>query len=72
MSMIICYAKCWPCQFAEDDSQHLAEPHTWMDVDDLDHAKETGQVPKDITKEQLAISHPCGCWCVRRAASDVA
>jgi hypothetical protein len=60
----VCYAKCWPCTFAEDDSQHLPEPHTWMDDEDFDHAKATGQLPADATWAQMAELRPCGCWCV--------
>lgn len=32
---IVCYSKCWPCQFG----QCTDEPHTWMDDDDREHAR---------------------------------
>lgn len=70
MTMIVCYSKCWPCTYAEDYSQHDPMPHTWMDDEDLEHAKATKQVPEDVTREQLAVSHPCGCWCVKREAPN--
>ena len=58
---IVCYAKCWPCQFG----QCSTEPHTWMDDEDAAHAGLT--VPK--TPEEwaaLAVEKPCGCDCNQR------
>jgi hypothetical protein len=51
--MIICYSKCWPCQFG----QHFDPPqwHTWADGDDILHARNTGQ--PDPSKSR------CGCFC---------
>jgi hypothetical protein len=53
---IVCYAKCWPCQFG----QCTDEPHTWMDDDDRDHAG----IPKTTTPGELADQKPCGCPCM--------
>jgi hypothetical protein len=55
---VVCYAKCWPCQFA----QHSDEPHTWMDDEDREHAG----IPKPTTPDEwaaLAADKPCGCHC---------
>lgn len=52
---IVCYAKCWPCQFG----QCTDEPHTWMDDEDREHAG----IPADTSAADLAKSHPCGCRC---------
>lgn len=64
-SAIVCYAKCWPCQFGDHDDQ----PHTWMDSDDREHAG----IPASTTAAELAEQKPCGCWCLAehraRAAS---
>lgn len=59
---IVCYAKCWPCQFG----QCTDEPHTWMDDEDIVHAGLT--VP--TTSEgwtALAKDKPCGCPCMTEA-----
>jgi hypothetical protein len=59
---IVCYAKCWPCQFG----QCTDSPHTWMDDEDAEHAGLT--VP--TTPEgwaALAKDKPCGCHCMERA-----
>lgn len=55
---IVCYAKCWPCQFG----QCTDEPHTWMDDEDREHAG----IPTPTTPEAraaLAADKPCGCRC---------
>lgn len=63
---IVCYAKCWPCQFGSHDTS----PHTWMDDEDREHAGH----PAPTTDEErgaFAANHPCGCHCNegnRRAA----
>lgn len=67
MTIIVCYAKCWPCQFGDHDET----PHTWMDDDDRDHAQKTAQFVERYgsvmpTWEQLAESHRCGCRCQKR------
>jgi hypothetical protein len=37
----------------------VVTPHTWMDTDDIEHARATGQdVPADLVTER-----PCACWC---------
>jgi hypothetical protein len=59
---IVCYSKCWPCQFGQCPP---CVPHTWMDDEDITHAGLT--VP--TTGEQwdsLADERPCGCPCNRR------
>jgi len=55
-SAIVCYAKCWPCQFG----QCTDEPHTWMDDDDREHAG----IPASATAAELATQKPCGCHCM--------
>lgn len=56
--VIICYAKCWPCQFGD----HSTEPHTWMDSEDIEHeGMAPPQSPED--RAQLAAERPCGCHC---------
>lgn len=50
--MIICYAKCEPCQFG--DHFDPPEPHPWAGIDDIEHAANTGQ--EEPTGN-------CGCWC---------
>lgn len=58
---IVCYAKCWPCNFGE----HPAEPHTWMDDDDAGSAGvEVSSTPEGWAA--LAREKPCGCWCMKR------
>lgn len=41
--VIVCYARCWACQF--DEHHNPPKPHPWADADDLEHAKNTGQQP---------------------------
>lgn len=53
---IVCYSKCWPCQFGQHDSA----PHTWMDDEDREHAG----IPADMPLHELAEKHPCGCRCI--------
>jgi hypothetical protein len=53
---IVCYAKCWPCQFGQCSD----EPHTWMDPDDREHAG----IPATTTAAELAAQKPCGCHCM--------
>jgi hypothetical protein len=52
---IVCYAKCWPCQFGQCSD----EPHTWMDDEDREHAG----IPADKPLAELAAERPCGCRC---------
>lgn len=50
---IVCYAKCWPCQFGDHfDTQTW---HTWADEDDVQHARDTGQTDPSESR--------CGCHC---------
>jgi hypothetical protein len=51
--VIICYTRCWSCQYGE----HYAPPqwHTWADQEDVDHAKATGQSDPSESR--------CGCPC---------
>jgi hypothetical protein len=61
--VIVCYAKCTPCQFGE----HPRDPHTWMESEDLEHAG----MPTPSTEEawlELDLSKPCGCHCNQRQA----
>lgn len=50
---IVCYAKCWPCQFGQHFDPTMW--HTWADGEDVQHARNTGQ--PDPSKSR------CGCWC---------
>lgn len=52
---IVCYAKCWGCQFG----QHYDPPawHGWADGEDLEHAKTMGQDVEAIKLQR------CGCEC---------
>lgn len=66
MSIVVHYARCWECQFAESKADHPKGLHTWMDRKDREHAG----IPKPTTDEDrkaLAESHPCSCWCVGRS-----
>lgn len=38
---IVCYSRCWPCQF--DQHYDPPTPHPWADDDDRAHAKATSQ-----------------------------
>jgi hypothetical protein len=49
--IVVCYTKCWSCQFGE----HTKAWHTWADEEDVAHAKATGQA--DPTQQR------CGCYC---------
>lgn len=62
MTVIVCYAKCTPCQFGECEPG----PHTWMESEDLEHEG----IPAPTTPEgwtALATKRPCGCWCQKPA-----
>ena len=52
--VIVCYTKCWPCQFGE----HTAEWHTRADEEDIDHAAKTGRPDPSTSR--------CGCYCQRK------
>lgn len=60
-SMIVCYTKCWACQFGD----HFDEPtpHTWMDDKDAEHAG----VSYPLSDEDAA-KHNCGCYCAKAAS----
>lgn len=67
MDVIVCYTKCYPCQFGE----HPPNPHTWMATDDLEHEG----MPVPSTPEgwaALAAERPCGCYCMRVDEKGVA
>lgn len=51
--IIVCWAKCWACQFG----QHFDPPewHTWADEDDVSHALATDQPDPSGGR--------CGCPC---------
>lgn len=57
MGVIVCYARCWACQFG----QHFDPPkaHTWMDEDDAAHAGVT--LPVDPNEP----GRLCGCDCAK-------
>lgn len=50
---IVCFAKCWPCQFGQ--CMDPPQWHTWADDEDTEHAAATGQ-PDPTTSR-------CGCPC---------
>lgn len=58
---IVCYAKCWPCQFGQHDT--YPKPHTWMDAEDIEHAGLTAPTTPEAWAE-LAKDKPCGCHCM--------
>jgi hypothetical protein len=58
---IICYSKCWDCQFGH----HSGKPHTWMDSEDIEFAKDVAWPETPEAWAALAQSHPCGCWCLK-------
>lgn len=61
MTALICYARCWSCQFG----QHEGGPHTWMDEEDAEFSKTVATVPRNAHAwKALAERHPCGCWCL--------
>jgi hypothetical protein len=53
VSVMLCFTKCYPCQFGE----HFDPPkwHTWASDDDIEHAKATAQPDPRFSK--------CGCYC---------
>lgn len=59
--LMIVYAKCWDCQFG----QHSGEPHTWMDSEDIEYAKDVAWPETPEAWAALAATHPCGCWCLK-------
>lgn len=61
----ITLARCWGCQLAQCYDE--VTPHTWMDPDDIAHAKATGQhVPDDLVADA-----PCACQCSGQAGHHV-
>lgn len=54
---VVCYAKCWECQFGD----HYDPPraHTWMDDEDAAHAGVTLPVDPNLPGKL------CGCSCAR-------
>lgn len=53
-AVCVLWTQCESCQWG----CHYEKPadHTWMDDDDLEHARETGQtIPDPLPR--------CGCWC---------
>jgi hypothetical protein len=59
---IACPTRCYACQFGQCPTRR----HTWMSEDDITHAGLT--VPTGLAGwATLAVGHPCGCWCMRKA-----
>ncbi len=59
---LVCYAKCWPCQFGE-----CVDPpawHSWADEEDIAHAVATGQ-PDPMASR-------CGCPCAIAPTEEAA
>lgn len=53
---IVCYAKCWPCQFGQ--CYDPPKPHPWWDDEDVEHCKATGRKPPEGN---------CACVCAGEA-----
>lgn len=66
MSVIVCYAKCWGCQFGD----HPGGKHTWMDSEDIEFAEDVQMPTSPEEWDALAESHPCGCWCVKGSGGE--
>jgi hypothetical protein len=60
VSVIACYAKCWNCML---DHDHPNKPHTWMDDEDIEAAKDVERPTTPEGWAALAQSHPCACRC---------
>lgn len=56
--MIVCWTRCYACQFDQCPVPH--GPHTWGAQDDFDHAAATGQTPPGI----------CACSCARAVTPE--
>jgi hypothetical protein len=54
---IVCYSRCWSCQF--DQHYDPPKPHPWADDEDREHAAATGQ-PEPTGN--------CACTCARSAS----
>ncbi len=65
MTIMVCYARCWPCTFGE----HYDPPkaHTWMDDEDYDHAVNAKQIEPGI---DLVKEGPCSCACAKEEVPD--
>lgn len=63
MTAIVCYARCWGCQFGS----HLGGVHTWMDEEDIGFSKTATRPGNPHGWKQLGTTHPCACWCVTTA-----
>jgi hypothetical protein len=55
--LIVCFSKCWPCNFAEH--RDPPEPHTWMDEEDAEFHGHPWPLPPEVEAK-----NQCGCWCV--------
>jgi hypothetical protein len=53
--IIVCYSKCWPCNFGDHDKAW----HTWVDDEDVAHALSIGRPNPS--------SQRCGCYCQKDA-----
>ncbi len=55
MDVIVCYAKCWPCNMGE----HYDPPqaHGWADAEDIEHAANTGQKPPPPSRTAARRCH---------------
>lgn len=54
--VIVCYTRCWPCQFGEHHDPPKA--HTWMDQEDAEHAGHPWPLP-----DEIAAKNVCACPC---------
>ncbi len=60
MTIIVCYAKCTPCQFGECPGY----AHTWMESEDIEHDKTVATPKSPEDWKALAKANPCGCRCM--------
>lgn len=64
MTIIICYSRCWQCQFAEKKRDHPRKAHTWMDDEDIEYrGDKVPSTPEEWTA--LGEKQPCACWCAK-------
>ena len=54
--ILVCYSKCWPCNFGD----HSKRWHTWADEEDIEHALSNGRPDPS--------SQRCGCYCQKEVA----
>jgi hypothetical protein len=61
VTILVCYAKCSPCQLGE----HPSEPHTWMESEDIEGDPDVAAPASPEDWAALAAAAPCACHCMR-------